>query len=100
MRLFYRHAVPLAVDVARRALDGTEPADLGLLIFATSAGVIAPGVDVAVVENLGLPRSVARLVVNFMGCAAARTKSLSPGVAFSFAPGVAIEGLLFDVVRR
>ncbi|WP_067809849.1 type III polyketide synthase [Nocardia beijingensis] len=71
MRLFYRHAVPLAVDVARRALDGTDPADLGLLIFATSTGVIAPGVDVAVVENLGLPRSVARLVVNFMGCAAA-----------------------------
>ncbi|MEU6828207.1 3-oxoacyl-[acyl-carrier-protein] synthase III C-terminal domain-containing protein [Nocardia beijingensis] len=71
MRLFYRHAVPLAVDVARRALDGTDTADLGLLIFATSTGVIAPGVDVAVVENLGLPRSVARLVVNFMGCAAA-----------------------------
>ncbi|MGW5218336.1 type III polyketide synthase [Nocardia sp. NPDC004085] len=71
MRLFYRHAVPLAVDVARRALDGTDPADLGLLVFATSTGVIAPGVDVAVVDNLGLPRSVVRLVVNFMGCAAA-----------------------------
>ncbi|WP_406276141.1 type III polyketide synthase [Nocardia sp. NBC_00881] len=71
MHLFYRHAVPLAVDVARRALDGVDPADLGLLVFATSTGVIAPGVDVAVVEDLGLPRSVARLVVNFMGCAAA-----------------------------
>ncbi|WP_083880682.1 type III polyketide synthase [Nocardia araoensis] len=71
MRLFHRHAVPLAVDVARRALDGVDPADLGLLVFATSTGVLAPGVDVAVVETLGLPRSVARLVVNFMGCAAA-----------------------------
>ncbi|MGW6424382.1 type III polyketide synthase [Nocardia sp. NPDC055053] len=71
MRLFYRHAVPLAVDVARRALDGVDPADVGLLVFATSTGLIAPGVDVAVVEHLGLPRSVARLVVNFMGCAAA-----------------------------
>ncbi|WP_040871846.1 type III polyketide synthase [Nocardia exalbida] len=71
MRLFYRHAVPLAVDVARRALDGVDPADVGLLVFATSTGLIAPGVDVAVVEDLGLPRSVARLVVNFMGCAAA-----------------------------
>lgn len=71
MRLFHRHAVPLAVDVARRALDGVDPADLGLLVFATSTGVMAPGVDVAVVEDLGLPRSVARLVVNFMGCAAA-----------------------------
>ncbi|WP_431970231.1 type III polyketide synthase [Nocardia sp. bgisy134] len=71
MQLFYRHAVPLAVDVARRALDGVDPADLGLLVFATSTGVIAPGVDAAVVEELGLPRSIARLVVNFMGCAAA-----------------------------
>ncbi|GGN84538.1 type III polyketide synthase [Nocardia rhizosphaerihabitans] len=71
MRLFYRHAVPLAVDVARRALDGVDPADVGLLVFATSTGLIAPGVDAAVVEELGLPRSVARLVVNFMGCAAA-----------------------------
>ncbi|MBF6467105.1 type III polyketide synthase [Nocardia beijingensis] len=71
MHLFYRHAAPLAVDVARRALAGIDPDDLGLLVFATSTGVIAPGVDVAVVEQLGLPRSVARLVVNFMGCAAA-----------------------------
>ncbi|MCP2292570.1 type III polyketide synthase [Nocardia amikacinitolerans] len=71
MRLFYRHAVPLATDVARRVLAGVDPSDLGLLVFATSTGVIAPGVDVAVVENLGLPRSIARLVVNFMGCAAA-----------------------------
>ncbi|MFE7802131.1 type III polyketide synthase [Nocardia sp. NPDC057440] len=71
MQLFYRHAVPLAVDVARRALEGVDPADVGLLVFATSTGIIAPGVDVAVVEDLGLPRSVARLVVNFMGCAAA-----------------------------
>ncbi|WP_246124152.1 type III polyketide synthase [Nocardia bhagyanarayanae] len=71
MDLFYRRAVPLATDVAGRALAGVDPSELGLLVFATSTGVIAPGVDVAVVENLGLPRSIARLVVNFMGCAAA-----------------------------
>ncbi|WP_083887704.1 type III polyketide synthase [Nocardia asiatica] len=71
MRLFYRHAVALTVDVARRALAGVDPAGLGLLVFATSTGLIAPGVDAAVVDQLGLPRSVARLVVNFMGCAAA-----------------------------
>ncbi len=61
MRLFYRHAVPLTVDVARRALAGVDSADLGLLVFATSTGVIAPGVDAAVVEQLGLPgRSLVR----------------------------------------
>ncbi|WP_327146637.1 type III polyketide synthase [Nocardia sp. NBC_01327] len=73
MNLFYEHAVPLAVDVARRAIAGLEdPAtQIGLLVFVTSTGFIAPGVDVAVVKQLGLAKSVGRVVVNFMGCAAA-----------------------------
>ena len=28
------------------------------------------------------------------------TEQLSTGVAFSFAPGVAVEGMLFDIVRQ
>lgn len=73
MNLFYQHAVPLAVDVAGRAIEGMEdPAnDIGMLVFATSTGFIAPGVDVAVVKQLGLSPTVNRLMVNFMGCAAA-----------------------------
>ncbi|MGW4769432.1 type III polyketide synthase [Nocardia sp. NPDC004278] len=73
MNLYYRHAVPLAVDVAGRALAGIEDAaaEIGLLVFVTSTGFIAPGVDVAVVKQLGLSPSVGRVVVNFMGCAAA-----------------------------
>jgi alpha-pyrone synthase len=73
MRLFYRHAVPLAVEVAGRALAGVPhaAAEIGLLVFVTSTGFIAPGVDVAIVKQLGLSPSVSRVVVNFMGCAAA-----------------------------
>jgi alpha-pyrone synthase len=73
MNLFLEHAVPLAVDVSRRALaDLRYGADeIGLLVFVTSTGFIAPGVDVAIVKELGLSRSVSRVVVNFMGCAAA-----------------------------
>lgn len=73
MNLFFENAVPLAVDTARRALAGLpyEVDEIGLLVFVTSTGFIAPGVDVAVVKQLGLPRSVSRVVVNFMGCAAA-----------------------------
>jgi alpha-pyrone synthase len=73
MHMFYRHAVPLAVEVSGRALAGlSNPADeVGLLVFVTSTGFIAPGVDVAIVKELGLSRSVSRVVVNFMGCAAA-----------------------------
>lgn len=73
MNLFYEHAVPLAVDVARRAIAGlSDPAtELGLLVFVTSTGFIAPGVDAALIEQLGLSKSLSRLTVNFMGCAAA-----------------------------
>lgn len=73
MDLYYQHAVPLAVDVARRALAGVDggPQSVGLLVFVTSTGFIAPGVDIAVVRELGLRQSISRLVVNFMGCAAA-----------------------------
>ncbi len=71
MNLFYEHAAPLAVEVAGRALSGHDTADIGLLVFVTSTGFIAPGVDVAVVKQLGLSPSVSRVVVNFMGCAAA-----------------------------
>ena len=73
MDLFYRHAVPLAVEVSGDSLAGAscEPEEIGLLVFVTSTGFIAPGVDVAIVKGLGLSRSVSRLVVNFMGCAAA-----------------------------
>ncbi len=73
MNLFYRHAVPLAVEVSRRALSGLPYGveEIGLLVFVTSTGFIAPGVDVAIVKQLGLSRAVSRVVVNFMGCAAA-----------------------------
>ncbi|OBI97474.1 type III polyketide synthase [Mycobacterium asiaticum] len=73
MNLFFQHAVPLAVEVSRRALASLPygPDEIGLLVFVTSTGFVAPGVDVALVKELGLSRSVSRVVVNFMGCAAA-----------------------------
>lgn len=73
MNLFYEHAVPLAVDVAGRAIAGlaNPAAEIGMLVFVTSTGFIAPGVDVAVLKQLGLSPTISRVTVNFMGCAAA-----------------------------
>ncbi|WP_246023221.1 type III polyketide synthase [Nocardia yunnanensis] len=73
MNTFYEHAVPLAVDVAGRAVAHLDNAaeQIGMLVFATSTGFIAPGVDVAVVKQLGLSPAINRVMVNFMGCAAA-----------------------------
>lgn len=73
MARYLELATPLALDVARRAISGVKnPAtDIGLVVFVTSTGFIAPGVDVAVIKQLGLAPTVGRVVVNFMGCAAA-----------------------------
>ncbi|QLY34466.1 type III polyketide synthase [Nocardia huaxiensis] len=73
MNLFFEHATPLAVDVAGRAVAGLENPreEIGQLVFVTSTGFIAPGVDVAVIKQLGLSPTVNRVIINFMGCAAA-----------------------------
>ena len=75
MDLFLTHAAPLAIDVARRALDAAAVADpaaeIGLLVLVTSTGFVAPGVDVAVTKALGLSPGTKRTIINFMGCAAA-----------------------------
>ncbi len=63
----------LSETAARQALDdaGLTPADVQTVITATSAGYVMPGVDVALVERLGLPPTVRRMPVLYLGCAAA-----------------------------
>jgi predicted naringenin-chalcone synthase len=56
-----------APSVARdRLLDGVTH-----LILATCTGFVAPGLDVQLVDALGLRSDVQRTVIGFMGCAAA-----------------------------
>jgi alpha-pyrone synthase len=87
MQLYAEHAVPLATKVARKAIaiasernrqkQPVNPAkiedEIGLIVFVTSTGFVAPGIDTKLIENLGLRRNIARIPVNFMGCAAAIT---------------------------
>jgi alpha-pyrone synthase len=85
MQLYREHAIPLAEKVARKALKSAvgnhkaehpfalDPieATIGSVIFVSSTGFLSPGVDTAIIERLGLRRDVARVTINFMGCAAA-----------------------------
>jgi alpha-pyrone synthase len=87
MQLYAEFAVPLATTVARKAIDlATERSQknepdcwekiedtIGLIVFVTSTGFLAPGIDTKLIANLGLRRNIARIPVNFMGCAAAIT---------------------------
>ena len=70
----YREAaIPLAEDVARRALDGAEAGadDITHVIAVSCTGFFAPGLDVELVKRLDLPPTAQRTFIGFMGCYAA-----------------------------
>ncbi|MEM9664889.1 MAG: type III polyketide synthase, partial [Bacteroidota bacterium] len=66
-------AVPLAVDVARRALTEADlaPEDVTHVVAVTCTGFFAPGLDILLTKQLGLRPTVHRAVIGFMGCYAA-----------------------------
>jgi predicted naringenin-chalcone synthase len=68
----YERDAPLLADAvfARLGLAG-EAARITHFVFATCTGFVAPGMDRHLVERHGLPRSVERTTVGFMGCQAA-----------------------------
>jgi len=75
MGLYEQHAPPLAALAAQRALNDAHVSMQSItdLIIVTCTGFSAPGVDVAMVKQLGLPADVRRTTVGFMGCFGAIT---------------------------
>jgi predicted naringenin-chalcone synthase len=72
LSLFRKYAAPLSADAIRRCLDGKlNTAEITHLITVSCTGVSAPGLDLELVEVLGLPSTTFRTSVNFMGCYAA-----------------------------
>ena len=70
MEAYERCAPGLAVRSAREAIDqaGVDVGSITHLVTVSCTGNTSPGVDHAIIESLGLPRSVARTNVGFMGC--------------------------------
>lgn len=66
-------ASKLAIDAATEAMEsaGCEAAEITHLVVATCTGFQAPGVDIDLIEKLGLAADTQRVVVGFMGCHAA-----------------------------
>lgn len=72
MRWYESHAPGLSVEASEACLSGRlEASELTHLITVSCTGMSAPGLDIQVMERLGLPASVFRTSVNFMGCYAA-----------------------------
>ena len=71
MSFFETHALPLA-QTSIEDLDFTEnPATFTHLITVSCTGLMAPGLDIQLMESLELSPTIVRNSVNFMGCYAA-----------------------------
>ena len=70
MRHYAEHAEPLALEAARQALDqaGVPADEITHLVTVSCTGFAAPGVDIALIRELGLCASIERTNVGFMGC--------------------------------
>lgn len=70
--VFYRkHAIAVAVQAAKNCLAGFDASFTGKishLITVSCTGMYAPGIDIDLIEALGLNRNTERTCINFMGC--------------------------------
>jgi len=72
MQCYEQHAAPLSLEAIRKCLEGRlDPQEVTHLITVSCTGMSAPGLDLEIVASLGLPKTVFRTSVNFMGCYAA-----------------------------
>lgn len=70
MAYYREHAPPLALRAAGAALveANVAPEAITHVITVSCTGFFAPGIDVALIEGLELPRTTERIQVGFMGC--------------------------------
>eukprot|EP00698_Gefionella_okellyi_P014795 TRINITY_DN4115_c0_g2_i1.p1 TRINITY_DN4115_c0_g2~~TRINITY_DN4115_c0_g2_i1.p1 ORF type:complete len:2759 (+),score=599.54 TRINITY_DN4115_c0_g2_i1:192-8468(+) len=68
--IFVREAPLLALDAARKAMQewGGAPSDITHVIACSSTGTIIPGIELRLLETLGLRRDTQRFGMNFHGC--------------------------------
>jgi predicted naringenin-chalcone synthase len=74
MAVYRREALPLAAEAVRdclRQVPDVAPASITHLVTVSCTGMYAPGLDIELVQALGLRPEVQRTCVNFMGCYAA-----------------------------
>lgn len=72
MATYKREAVPLGLKAARKAIvDGNvDMSEITHLITVSCTGQFLPGMDAAIVQQLGLAVTVNRIPLTFLGCAA------------------------------
>jgi predicted naringenin-chalcone synthase len=75
MEVFHQTAPGLAVTATRLAMAqaGIEAASITHLVLVSCTGMVAPGVELELMRQLGMDSAVERYCIHFMGCYAAFT---------------------------
>ncbi|MFS8616200.1 MAG: type III polyketide synthase [Solitalea sp.] len=72
MQWYHRHATRLSVQAIRKCLSRTDDLNgVTCLITVSCTGMSAPGLDISLIKQLGLPLTIQHTSVNYMGCYAA-----------------------------
>jgi len=71
MQMYEAAAPELAQKAVEKVLAGEDRAAITHLVVTSCTGFSAPGIDLELVQRCGLPTSVERTIVGFMGCYAA-----------------------------
>jgi len=72
MDWFKTHALPLSLQAANKCIDGFfDKSEITHLITVSCTGMSAPGLELQLMEAMGLKNTTARTAINFMGCYAA-----------------------------
>ena len=85
MRVYAEQALPLVQNAAKQALvdAGVDADQIDQLVTVSCTGFSAPGLDIRLIDRLGLRRDVQRTMIGFMGCHGAinglRVASSLPG---------------------
>lgn len=73
MAVYKQEALKLSIKAIEECIKGTKlrKNDISHLITVSCTGMYAPGLDIEIIETLGLSNHVQRTAVNYMGCYAA-----------------------------
>jgi len=73
MEQYQHHAKVLAEEAAKKCFSESSvtPKDVTHLITVSCTGMYAPGLDIELIDHLGLSTNTERTAINFMGCYAA-----------------------------
>ena len=72
LQWYKMHALPLSLKCANKCIDGIiEKKEITHLITVSCTGMSAPGLELELMEAMGLNTNTTRTAINFMGCYAA-----------------------------